>query len=163
MVDILLSRKSFEKRILTIGLFLILTLALTLLVLVMYMFSSIVLLYAHTAPAWSGILALLGTGSGGIVLYIIKLASGDPETEESQDSPPTKKLSAVLSPLSRNESIMRSFKNSKMPSNASMSAKNDLVFNFNSVTDFKPVTNVVYSTPPNSPRTNGISRRISNV
>ena len=76
----------------------------------MYMFSSIVLLYAHTAPAWSGILALLGTGSGGIVLYIIKLASGDPETEESQDSPPTKKLSAVLSPLSRNESIMRSLK-----------------------------------------------------
>ena len=80
----------------------------------MYMFSSIVLLYAHTAPAWSGVLALVGTGSGGIVLYIFKLASGDPESEESADSPPPKKnLSAVLSPLSRNGSLMRSFKSGK--------------------------------------------------
>ena len=110
MVDILLSIKTFKKGILTIGLFLILALVLTLLVLAMYMFSSIVLLYAHTAPAWSGVLALL---PGGIVLYIVKLASGDPETEEteeSEESSPKKKFSVVLS---RNNSLFRSFKGDK--------------------------------------------------
>ena len=131
MIDILLSVKSFEKRILTIGLFLILGLGLILLVLAMYMFSAIVLLYAHTAPAWSGVLALVGTGSGGIVLYIFKLASGDPESEESADSPPPKKkLSAVLSPLSRNGSLMRSFKSgkdSKKTSNSTTPAKDEVI------------------------------------
>ena len=165
MVDILLSIKTFKKGILTIGLFLILALVLTLLVLAMYMFSSIVLLYAHTAPAWSGVLALLGTGSGGIVLYIVKLASGDPETEEteeSEESSPKKKFSVVLSPLSRNNSLFRSFKGDK-PNSANSHEAIAATDQHPSVKDdtFETIT---YSTPPTALElSNNVHHRVSNV
>ena len=64
-------------------------------------------------------------------MYIFKLASGDPESEESADSPPPKKkLSAVLSPLSQNGSLMRSFKSgkdSKKTANSTTPAKDEVI------------------------------------
>lgn len=167
MVDILFSAKSTKRRVMTFSVFIVLGLVLILLVLAMYMFSSIVLLYAHTAPAWSGVLALLGTGSGGIILYIVKLASGEPE--ESEDSPKIpKNLSLVVSPLSRKSSLAFKYSNPAKPTNTDtenipqeppeppLSAKS-----YND--DFETI---VYSSPPTS-AINGssgdLNHRITNV
>ena len=81
--DVLLSAKNCKKRALRSAVFGAFILIFVMVVVLLYMLGSIMLLYAYTAPAWSGIVALIGTGATALFLYLFKLASGDSKSSEA--------------------------------------------------------------------------------
>ena len=103
MFDVLLSAKKFKRGAVRFALFAVFLLIFVTIIIALYMFASIVLLYSHTAPAWSGVVALLGTGSGGLLLCIIKLASGGSEDSSTSDGRSLSILTPAVSLLKLSE------------------------------------------------------------